>query len=117
MDMGWILAAWMWAPTAEVTAPQPATYHRARPACAAAPFSAAPWITVSRTLDGLMVRAISAGSPAALAGLQAGDVIVAVDGEPTAAWGSAALTRFSHRNLPCGAILRTADDRTVLVVR
>jgi S1-C subfamily serine protease len=40
-------------------------------------------ITIGDTGDGVYVGSVSAGSPAAKAGLKAGDVIVALDGKPT----------------------------------
>jgi len=116
MHTGWILATFLLIPNNRTAEPEPVAYHRTRPACAAGAFSAAPWIQLARTASGFRVRSIEPTSAAARAGLAVGDTISAVDGDTTADWGTASLVGFSHRDLPCGTLLRVNGDGTVLVV-
>jgi serine protease Do len=66
--------------------------------------------------EGLLVRVVQEGSPAANAGVQAGDLIVAVDGENVTDADQlyAALDRLSGQRLALG-IVRGVEERTVTV--
>jgi serine protease Do len=67
--------------------------------------------------EGLLVRVVEEGSPASGAGVQAGDLIVSVDGETVADADQlyAALDRVSGQRLALG-IVRGVDERTVTVI-
>ena len=66
---------------------------------------------------GLLVRAVAEGSPAAAAGLDEGDLVTAVDGQPVASvddlWD--ALDAAADRASVEVTVLRGADERTVTV--
>jgi serine protease Do len=67
--------------------------------------------------EGLLVRVVEEGSPASSAGVQAGDLIVSVDGEMVADADQlyAALDRVSGQRLALG-IVRGVEERTVTVI-
>ncbi len=66
--------------------------------------------------EGLLVRVVEEGSPASSAGVQAGDLIVSVDGETVADADQlySALERVSGQSLALG-IVRGVEERTVTV--
>jgi serine protease Do len=66
--------------------------------------------------EGLLVRVVEEGSPAAAAGVEAGDLIVSVDGQPVTDADQlyAALDRVTDQRLALG-IVRGVDERTVTV--
>jgi serine protease Do len=66
--------------------------------------------------EGLLVRVVEEGSPASNAGVQAGDLIVSVDGETVADADQlySALDRVSGQSLALG-IVRGVEERTVTV--
>lgn len=66
--------------------------------------------------EGLLVRVVEEGSPASSAGVQAGDLIVSVDGETVADADQlySALDRVSGQSLALG-IVRGVEERTVTV--
>jgi serine protease Do len=66
--------------------------------------------------EGLLVRVVEEGSPAHAAGVEAGDLIVSVDGQPVTDADQlyAALDRVTDQRLSLG-IVRGVDERTVTV--
>jgi serine protease Do len=66
--------------------------------------------------EGLLVRVVEEGSPAHAAGVEAGDLIVSVDGQPVTDADElyAALDRVTGQRLALG-IVRGVDERTVTV--
>ena len=66
--------------------------------------------------EGLLVRVVEEGSPAHAAGVEAGDLIVSVDGQPVTDADQlyAALDRVTGQRLALG-IVRGVDERTVTV--
>jgi serine protease Do len=66
--------------------------------------------------EGLLVRVVEEGSPAHAAGVEAGDLIVSVDGQPVTDADQlyAALDRVTDQRLALG-IVRGVDERTVTV--
>jgi serine protease Do len=66
--------------------------------------------------EGLLVRVVEEGSPAQAAGVEAGDLIVSVDGQPVTDADQlyAALDRVTDQRLALG-IVRGVDERTVTV--
>ena len=68
--------------------------HLVENAAAGAPFDVdRSGLWINRHADGAIVGAVMAGSPAAMAGLQEGDVILAVDGEAATGTGLDTLRR------------------------
>ncbi len=75
-----------------------------------------PWEDVcrmARALNGIPVLQCRRGSPAALAGVRYGDILLSVDGQPTPDWGSYIEARAGERDEMVIEIFRDGQTLTL----